>query len=124
VTWLDWASYLAAWAWSTWIWGDFFCTIFSRWGGPKMQVVARAGHWFYMELRPFRWVLLAVAYLPEFWIRSDKFGWWNYLLVGFGILINHFNKHHDEDDRWKRRKKKAAEAIKRVGTRLVVVPTS
>lgn len=73
-----------------------------------------------MELKPFSLALLLADYLPG--IATDP-GPWRYIGFALGLWCWHFYRHDkDDDDRWKRRKRKLAQKAAEVGGRLVLVP--
>ena len=72
------------------------------------------------ELKPFYLPALAVSTVLG---CLDGFSWNTAVHAGFGVLNWFLFKDLDDDDRWKRRKKKLAEKVSRSGSRLVVQPT-
>jgi len=79
------------------------------------------------ETRPFYWPAVIVVDLEAI-INGDGgpaaywTDWLHYLWLGCQVLNWYWFKNIDDDDRWKRRRAKALEAIKSVGARLIVVP--
>lgn len=72
-----------------------------------------------VEVRPF--------YLPAVGVRAvqmlaDGEPWWSAVVLVLAGWLNWWMWRDKDDDRWKRRRRKATEAIKRVGSRLVAVP--
>jgi hypothetical protein len=54
---------------------------------------------------------------------SGNFGWWSYLQMAVdGFVWWAMAREKDDDDRWRRRGKRALEAVRAAGHRLVVVP--
>ena len=104
-----------AWVGSCWVIGHL------RLRGIKAPEAIRS---IYHEIKPFYWpVALVTDLLPGFakdpivW-AANWVNWWNVMASVILWLVCH---DMDEDDRWKRRRKAVAEAVKRVGDRLVVV---
>ena len=75
------------------------------------------------ELKPFYLPALGVNLWCRLAFYDTPMHWLEWILQAMGLVTYLFAKHFlDDDDRWKRRAKKARDAIKRVGSRLVVVP--
>lgn len=72
------------------------------------------------ELRPF-YLPAVVFYMGDLVLKGEMRGW--NIAFAFCALLNwYLLKDVGDDDRWKRRKKKAVEKIKQIGSRLVVAP--
>lgn len=74
----------------------------------------------YRELRPFALPLWLVSTGPDLVVHPN---WGTRIAFGFGAvawLVIRFDK--DDDDRWKRRRKRLASKVAEVGGRLQVVP--
>lgn len=50
--------------------------------------------------------------------------WLNFLWLAVQLFVWRSLRDVDDDDRWKRRRRKATEAVKRVGARLIITPTT
>lgn len=91
------------------------------WAGLFSMKRPEVARWFFHELRPFYLpaVVLHVGYLSA----HDQILGWNTLWATLS-LINWWGLKDvdDDDDRWKRRRRKVAEKIARIGGRLAVVP--
>ena len=77
----------------------------------------------YHELRPFYWAAVIAMHIDPITkggAPAYLLNWVHYLGWGGHVWIWLVYKDIDDDDRWKRRRKKLAEAVKRVGDRLVV----
>lgn len=104
---------------SAWVWVVLVLGLFKDWLPDNARGLLNAVA---AELRPF--------YLPAYglskWFYLAEHGgmsWWEWLLTANAIAFWFYSKRWlDDDDRWKRRAKKAKEVIQRVGSRLVVVP--
>jgi hypothetical protein len=72
------------------------------------------------ELHPFIPYLVVANLAVSVWGEPFTDQPVYYFIAGLG-LVNWF-LDRDDDDRWKRRRRKAAGAVKRVGARLVVAP--
>lgn len=72
------------------------------------------------ELRPF--YLLAATIVIAGHVMAGEMMGWNALFDAMKIWVWFQLKDVDEDDRWKRRKRKLAEKIGQRGGRLVVIP--
>lgn len=84
---------------------------------PEWVAVNR---WIWAELRLFYLPAVAIV-IGSLVLRGEVLGW-NTLVI-FCDLMNWFMlKNLDDDDRWKRRRKKLSEKVARVGGRLVAVP--
>jgi len=78
----------------------------------------------YHELRPFYWAAVLALRAPIIMkngLLAYVLDWVHYLSWGISIFVWVALKDIDDDDRWKRRRKKLAEAVKQIGDRLVVV---
>lgn len=73
------------------------------------------------ELRPF-YLPAVVVHIAEVTFAGEMRGW-NVFFAACNVLNWYLFKDVGDDDRWKRRTKKAVEKIKQVGSRLVVVPS-
>jgi hypothetical protein len=73
------------------------------------------------ELKPFALWLLLAEYAPI--IAADA-TLWNLLGLGFQLSLWLFYRRGDDDDLWKRRRKKLADKVAEVGGRLVLVPVT
>jgi hypothetical protein len=75
----------------------------------------------YFELRPF-YPVTRTAY----WILTmmhRPLSWWMYIFMGLDVLCWFILKDRtDDEDRWKRRRRKVAEKIKATNGKLTVVP--
>jgi hypothetical protein len=79
------------------------------------------GRWLFFELRPF--YLPALGVYMGIQLASKVPSWINWLTFAIDLAIWFFYKDFkDDDDRWRKRRNKASQAIARVGARLVVVP--
>lgn len=77
----------------------------------------------YHELKPFYWAAVLALNMDDVTkhgIIVYLLNWTHYLSWAGFIYIWVAFRNLDDDDRWKRRRKKLAEAVKRVGDRLVV----
>lgn len=75
------------------------------------------------ELRPFYLPAVVLTIVGK--VMDAPLSGWDLLNIASAVWVWWLLKDvSDKDDRWKRRRKKAAEAIKRVGSRLVVVPAA
>lgn len=94
----------------------FICKQIAIWSPPPVV------RWVFHETRPF--------YLPAVGIETihtaltEKILGWNVLWISVAIAAWWIYKDLDEDDRWKRRRKKVSEKVSRIGSRLIVVPAS
>jgi hypothetical protein len=50
--------------------------------------------------------------------------WLRFLVYAINFLVWRAFRDVDDDDRWKRRRRKATESIKRIGARLIITPTT
>jgi hypothetical protein len=85
---------------------------------PRLKKWADRLKSMYIEMIP--WIIVTnVVYLSSDIARHK----WDYM-VGDAILVvwSIWVWHRNDDDRWKRRRKKLVEKVKRVGSRLVTVP--
>jgi hypothetical protein len=73
------------------------------------------------ELRPFYWPAFCVETVAEAWL-DQPFGFWQAVGIASTVFCWWFYKDIDKDDRWKRRKAKLADKVRRAGSRLVVSP--
>ncbi len=75
----------------------------------------------FFECRPFAPAIFVTAFLAGSMLGTTA--GWRYSALMFGLLNWLLSRsEHDDDDRWKRRRKAAAERVARVGARLSVVP--
>jgi hypothetical protein len=104
---------------TVWIFSSFIVKFFSD---AVPETVHNICHHLASELRPF--------YLPAFFVsltyQSMTGILWNWMsILGNATAILCWFIYKDTgDDRWKRRRKKLREKIKRVGAKLVVVPAT
>lgn len=84
-----------------------------------------AVNWVFFEGRPFVPALSVVAYLAgALSTGGGLVGLRAVSLVG-GLLLWWIARHEkDDDDRWRKRRAKVAEQVRRVGARLQVVPAA
>jgi hypothetical protein len=102
--------------------------VFSAWAiqirrglGRELPTLART---IYHETRPFYWASVAAIWAPDWYdkgVLAFLLNWLHYLWLVCYYVNWRMMKDVDDDDRWKRRRRKLAEAVKRVGDRLVVV---
>ena len=119
--WIDWLNIgdmSLDWARNFWGWAGVILSI-NRIVAFKPKFVAFCKTIFF-EFKPF---YLPSLYLSVFEGAVTHMSWgWNAaaLLIG---LFNYwmFRDLHDDDDRWKKRRKKLAEKVEQVGGKLVVV---
>jgi hypothetical protein len=77
--------------------------------------------WLVAELQPLYLPAVVVVNASGIWVHHDPLNAWR--LVGTACaLANYWLFKDNDDDRWKRRRRKLAERIARIGSRLVVVP--
>jgi len=76
----------------------------------------------FAELKPF--YLPAIMFMMAKEIGTHTTNWFSPIDYACAIILYHLLKNVDEDDRWKKRRKKLTEKVKAFGGRLVVVPTS
>ncbi len=90
--------------------------------GTAEQGWLRPQRWFWAELRPF-YLPAATVLLAVHVMRGEALGW-----TGISDALQYLNwwllkNVDDPDDRWKRRRKKAADKVKTLASgRLAVVP--
>lgn len=89
------------------------------------DVVVEAAREFKRELRVLYFPAIGVEFVASFMVadghRLDGWELAHYgMAIGLYWLIRMYDK--DDDDRWKRRRDRAAGAVKEIGGRLVVVP--
>jgi hypothetical protein len=78
------------------------------------------------EFKPF-YLPAVFVYWGTFRFTNDDPGplWLNFLFALLDLAMWFIFRNHnpDDDDRWKRRRKRAADEVRKVGARLVIVPT-
>jgi hypothetical protein len=70
------------------------------------------------------WVEVHLAFpgMLGYWLITANSTWdWVTLAINFWVWTDWY-RHHDHDDRWKKRRKKALAKVKQVAGKLVVVP--
>jgi hypothetical protein len=102
---------------TVWAWSGFFIWIFRMWGRyPRLLQISRT---IWAELRPF-YLPMVCCLIAKHVMEGVML---DYSLSHAFQLLNWFAfKDIDNDDRWKRRKKKLTEKVKERAGRLVVVP--
>lgn len=86
------------------------------------EKLLRAVRHYYHEVRPFYLFLLLFDVVITALFQPSVPVWLNALSLLVGLFCWRIYRDIDDDDRWKRRKKKLADKVKAIGTRLVVVP--
>lgn len=107
----------AGWVYTFYVWGWFF-----RWVSNN-EKLWRFGNHLCSEFRPFALFAIPIDLLFELDMRVT--GWsplWNVITILLHGLYFWLCLKDNKDDRWKKRRKKAAEKVKQVGGKLVVVP--
>lgn len=84
--------------------------------------IPSAIRWLFHELKPFYLPAVGVEIIDSA-LHGEVHGW-NIIWLTIAIATWWFYKDLDEDDRWKKRRKKLSEKISRVGSKLVVVPAN
>lgn len=111
---------LSAWGQSLWVWCHFF---FAR---PPIRSEAAK-----VYVAVTRWPLLVSSPLPaleNFQMLAHSSNGWGMAGHTFGVLLNLYvswtmwKTRHDDDDFWRKAKKKLGSVVRVVGGRLVVVP--
>lgn len=96
----------------------FFGRLMGFGGHPVLMGALRL----WAELRPFYLPAVVVA-IGGYVLAGEMLGWNTFYSACY--IVNWFaykDIDDEDDDRWKRRKKKVLDAVARVGARLVVVP--
>lgn len=120
MSWLDWlrvASEICAYTRMVW-WLSAACLMLIKQVMPEKLL--RACKFIFHEFKPFYWPSVVVSVISHgakgtpAWITAAMIGinWFNWWV---------FRNADNDDDRWKRRKKKLTEAVKQVGGKLIVV---
>jgi hypothetical protein len=118
---LDLLTALALGGWLAWCFASPVL-LMMRWAGLRDTRLYRLWRGIRMELRPFRYLMVAVIYLPPIFTYGGALGW-NGAGLGTCLICCAIDRpDDDDDDRWKRRKKKVADKVAQVGGRLQVVP--
>lgn len=104
----------------SWLSASMFLYVFEN-ANAALLTVAR---WMYAELRPF-YLPCAIVIITRNVVTGDILHGLTWLGDFFALLCWFSFKDIDiDDDRWKRRKARVLEKVKRLGSRLVVVPAS
>lgn len=74
----------------------------------------------FAELRPF-YLLAVLVSIADLALNGEMLGW-NTVFCALNLACWWIYKDADDDDRWKRRRRKVAEKVARLGGRLTVVP--
>lgn len=101
---------------AVYLWSSFFVLI-GKWLPERVRVKALAVR---LELKPFMLPAVLVEHLAETMLHPGESRWFDLGLNLLGWLA--YRNLPDDDDRWKRRRKQAAERVSAVGGRLQVVP--
>jgi hypothetical protein len=105
------------WTWSV-AWYDIVDYFGKHRAAATMRFIAA-------ETKPF-YLPSVLIYWGTFRFTNDDPGplWLNAIFIAVDLTMWLFFRNHnpDDDDRWKRRRKKVSESIKKVGARLVIVP--
>lgn len=94
--------------------------ILKMWFGRRDHPFLKTPRWVWAELRPF-YLPAVVVHIVNLSMLGQVLGW-NSFFIACTVLNWWLLKDADDDDRWKRRKRKLAEKIERQGARLVAVP--
>jgi hypothetical protein len=117
---LDVLSTVALTAWCAWCFSSPLLLML-RHSGRRDTALYQALRTIRVELRPFRYVMVAVLFAPD--LFDGKLLGWNGLSLGVCLLCCIIDRpDDDDDDRWKKRRKKLADKVAQVGGRLQVVP--
>lgn len=108
--------YLASVVTAMWSWSGLALSLCKDFGWRRPA----AARWLWAELRPL--YLPSVLLLIGNDAMHGEIVGWNALWAALCLVNWWFLKDVDEDDRWKRRRRKVAEKVARMGSRLVVVP--
>lgn len=102
-----------------WIWSGTFLHLarfVGRTGGPSLKAV-------FHELKPFYWPAICVQAVTDAFMTGV--GWDDLLVVGIWAGCWWAMRNDgDDDDRWRKRRKKLAERVSIVAGRLAVVPAT
>lgn len=105
-----------------WTWSVSFYDIADILGKHRAAATMR---FIAAEFKPF-YLPAVFTYWGTYRMTNDHPGplWLNFLFAMLDLAMWFFfrNRNPDDDDRWKRRRKRASESIKKVGSRLVIVP--
>ena len=112
---LEIVSAFCAWAYTAWV----MCWI-ARFLGVRSR---RWINWVFFELRPIAPFFLLASYLLESVLRGNHGMGWRIFTLACGAYNWWASRgDKDDDDRWKKRRRKVAARVKQVGQRLAVVP--
>jgi hypothetical protein len=77
--------------------------------------------WIFQEFRPFYLPAAVLGHSVQIFVEHKHLTWWQMVVIGFSVF-NYVVSRDDHDDRWKRRRKRAAERVANLGGKLTVVP--
>lgn len=105
------------WTWSV-AWHDIADLFGKRTFAATLRLLAA-------ETKPF-YLPAVLVYWGTYRFTNDNPGplWLSALFIALDLTMWFMFRNHnpDDDDRWKRRRKRAVESVKKIGARLVVVP--
>lgn len=118
---LDVASIIATNALIAFVLSRTFLDLVKMCGGDRSIWPCRVLRTIRHELKPFRWLLLAVQELPEL-LDGSLLGWRSFSLGVMVLYCAFCCNDTDDDDRWKKRRDAVASKVAEVAGRLTVVP--
>jgi hypothetical protein len=116
--WLNLTSYLAGLVVTVWLWTDVMAFFVRSTGREPADWVFRIRS----EVRPFVPVCALYELFGDLVLKSDLLGD-TFSTITCAVALILWATSKDDDDRWKRRKKKLAGKIKNLGHRLVPAPS-
>lgn len=114
---INWLSFSIIWSWVA---SAIFIEISKKFLGYVHRTIKNI----YLEIKPF-YLSVVIVYITSLSVQGKMLNGWNIWssfiwLVCWWVYKNVL----DDDNRWKKRKKKVLDKVRRLGSRLVVVPNS